>query len=129
MNRSGSRTLLTMKRATPGFSADLQAATRNSAGAGQCMAPATAVSAHKLKCSADWQDALWAKWTSPEAWPGVLDLYEAAAYLRISYDAVRDACIQARDGTAKLAHQRIGSSYRIRKLSLDRYGIVEGRHS
>lgn len=56
-----------------------------------------------------------------------MDIYEATAYLRISPDTIRRAVIVARDGKAGLAHQRLGSIYRIRKIDLDAFGVVPGR--
>lgn len=56
-----------------------------------------------------------------------MDVYEAAAYLRVSPDTIRRAVVVARDGKSKLAHQRLGSVYRIRKSDLDTLGAVAGR--
>ncbi len=56
-----------------------------------------------------------------------MDVYEAAAYLRVSPDTIRRAVRVARDGKAQLAHQRLGSIYRIRKIDLDAYGVIPGR--
>jgi excisionase family DNA binding protein len=81
----------------------------------------------KLKASAVWQDALWRRWPREEVWPAKMDVYEAAAYLRVSPDTIRRAVIVARDGKAKLAHQRLGSVYRLRKADLDAFGSVPGR--
>lgn len=54
-----------------------------------------------------------------------MDLYEAAAYLRMDYHTMRNACVCDRAGHARLSHQRIGSAYRIRRTALDRFGLVE----
>jgi excisionase family DNA binding protein len=81
----------------------------------------------KLKASAVWQDALWRRWPREDVWPAKMDVYEAAAYLRVSPDTIRRAVIVARDGKAKLAHQRLGSVYRLRKADLDAFGSVPGR--
>jgi len=90
-------------------------------------APTTVPSA-KLKASATWQDALWRRWPREDCWPVKMDVYEAAAYLRISPDTIRRAVVIARDGRAKLAHQRLGSVYRFRKADLDAFGAVPGRN-
>lgn len=81
----------------------------------------------KLKASAAWQDALWRRWPREDCWPAKMDVYEAAAYLRVSPDTIRRAVVIARDGRAKLAHQRLGSVYRFRKADLDAFGAVPGR--
>jgi excisionase family DNA binding protein len=83
--------------------------------------------AAKIKASQDWQDQLWKNWPPEECWPAKMDIYEAAAYLRVSPDTIRRAVIVARDGKARLAHQRLGSIYRIRKIDLDTFGVVAGR--
>jgi excisionase family DNA binding protein len=85
------------------------------------------VTAAKLKATAAWQDSLWQRWPREECWPAKMDIYEAAAYLRVSPDTIRRAVVVARDGRAKLAHQRLGSIYRIRKIDLDGFGMVPGR--
>ncbi len=79
------------------------------------------------KSSPIWQGELWRRWPREEDWPARLDVYEAAAYLRLSPDSIRRALVQARDGRAKLAHQRIGSIYRIRRIDLDAFGKVDAR--
>jgi excisionase family DNA binding protein len=56
-----------------------------------------------------------------------MDVYEAAAYLRVSPDTIRRAVVVARDGRARLAHQRLRSVYRFRKADLDAFGAVPGR--
>lgn len=83
---------------------------------------------HTLKCSETWQLEQWAKWPLESSWPGMLDLYEAAAFLRVHPDTIRNSCqVARRDGKARLAHQRIGASYRISKKSLQTFGSVEQR--
>ena len=84
--------------------------------------------AAKLKASTEWQTALWRRWPRDECWPAEMDVYEAAAYLRVSPDTIRRALVVARDGRARLAHQRLGSIYRIRKSDLDMFGVIPGRH-
>jgi hypothetical protein len=84
---------------------------------------------HLLKCSAAWQLEQWARWPLEEQWPGVLDLYEAAAYRRIHPDTVARACRPDRAGKAALAHQRVGSKYRITRRSLDAWGAVKAREA
>lgn len=83
--------------------------------------------AAKIKASSAWQDRLWQNWPREECWPAKMDIYEAAAYLRVSPDTIRRAVIVARDGKARLAHQRLGSIYRIRKIDLDSFGVIPGR--
>jgi hypothetical protein len=91
-------------------------------------APAKSPNAtNREKSSTAWQDELWRRWPREEDWPARLDVYEAAAYLRLSPDSIRRALVQARDGRAKLAHQRIGSIYRIRRVDLDSFGKVDAR--
>lgn len=74
-----------------------------------------------------YQLACWAKWPTEAAWPGSLDLYEAAAYKRLDYATLWRACQPGRDNKARLAHQRFGSTYRISKRALDAFGRVEER--
>lgn len=81
----------------------------------------------QLKASEAWQSELWVRWPREECWPAKLDIYEAAAYLRVSPDTIRRAVIVARDGRARLAHQRLGAVYRIRKSDLDTFGAIQGR--
>jgi excisionase family DNA binding protein len=83
--------------------------------------------AAKIKASSAWQDRLWQNWPRDECWPAKMDVYEAAAYLRVSPDTIRRALVVARDGKARLAHQRLGSIYRIRKSDLDSFGVISGR--
>ncbi|WP_334319087.1 helix-turn-helix domain-containing protein [Termitidicoccus mucosus] len=83
--------------------------------------------AAKTKATAEWQNELWKRWPREECWPAKMDVYEAAAYLRVSPYTIRRAVTVARDGKARLAHQRLGALYRIRKIDLDAYGAVPGR--
>ncbi len=82
----------------------------------------------KFKRTAAFADSLWQKWPAESDWPGVLDLYEAAAFLRVDYKSVWRACKVGRtDKKARLAHQRIGTNYRIRRADLVALGRVEAR--
>jgi hypothetical protein len=81
------------------------------------------------KKSAEYAEALWAKWPTPAQWPGSLDLYEAAAYRRISYGTIWRACQIDRAGKAALAHQRFGTVYRISRAALDAFGVVGERRA
>lgn len=83
--------------------------------------------ATKLKSTEEWQSALWIRWPSESMWPAKLDIYEAAAYLRVSPHTIRRFLAVARDGKARLAHQRVGAVYRIRRVDLDAIGSVAGR--
>lgn len=83
--------------------------------------------AHAYKSSAEWQEQCWVRWRTDDDWPFKLDVYEAAAYLRVSSDSIRRAMVTGRDGRAKLSHQRVGSVYRIRRGDLDNFGRVEAR--
>lgn len=82
---------------------------------------------HALKCSPAWQLAQWAKWPDEAMWPGVMDLYLAAAFCGVCPATIRRACIPGRDGRALLAHQRFGAKYIIRKASLLAFGKVQAR--
>ena len=81
------------------------------------------------KKSEAFSDALWAKWPTPAQWPGSLDLYEAAAYRRISYGTIWRACQIDRSGKAALSHQRFGTVYRISRAALDAFGVVAERRA
>ena len=83
--------------------------------------------AAQIKASSEWQDGLWQRWPREGFWPAKMDIYEAAAYLRVSPDTIRRAVTVARDGRARLAHQRLGSIYRIRKTDLDNLGAIAAR--
>lgn len=82
---------------------------------------------HKHKTSEAWQQAQWRQRPRCEDWPDRMDVYLAAAYLRLSYFTIRRLCVKDRNGRATLAHQRIGTSYRFRRADLDRLGAVAGR--
>lgn len=81
----------------------------------------------KFKRSRAYADKLWAQWPSREQWPGTLNLYESAAYLRCSYEYLWEACQPDRKKKARLKHQRLGADYRVQRESLDRFGLVEER--
>jgi hypothetical protein len=81
----------------------------------------------KEKRSRIWQDMLWQHWPTPAQWPGTLDVFEAAAYKRLSEDTIRAAARPGRDRRAKLRHQRFGATYRFAKADLDTYGLVQAR--
>lgn len=75
---------------------------------------------------------LWQKWPESKLWPGALSIEEAAAYLRVSPDFIRDLTELDRDGRAFLRHQRFNGkggrvTKRIRKDDLDKLGLVESR--
>lgn len=82
---------------------------------------------HELKSTPDWQLSQWVRWPREENWPGVMDLYEAAAFRRVHPSTIRRACLPGRDKCATLAHQRIGAAYRITKVSLQKFGAVAER--
>lgn len=82
---------------------------------------------HQIKASATWQEALWKKWPHESDWPGYLDVYESAAFLRVSPDTIRRALVTGRDGRALLPHSRPAGIYRIRKEDLYTFGRVDGR--
>ena len=54
----------------------------------------------RIKASETWQSKLWLRWPREDCWPAKLDIYEAAAYLRVSPDTIRRALVVARDGRA-----------------------------
>lgn len=72
---------------------------------------------------------LWAKWPRAEDWPDSLDLCEAAAYKRVNYTTIWQACQIGRDGRATLPHQRFGAKRVFRKRDLDAYGAVKSREA
>jgi len=82
---------------------------------------------HQIKASAEWQDALWRKLPQEADWPGYLDVYESAAFLRVSPDTIRRALVTGRDSRALLSHARPAGIYRIRKDDLRGFGRVDGR--
>jgi len=106
--------------AAPGFPVSDAATVRE-------LLPARSGSTAKIKATEAWQQTAWERWPREECWPAKMDVYEAAAYLRVSPDTVRRAVVVARDGKARLAHQRLGSIYRIRKVDLDSFGVIPGR--
>ena len=85
---------------------------------------ATQAERARFKRSSEYAEMLWAKWPQAEDWPGVLDVYESAAYLRVHYNTLFRACTPDRTGRARLAHQRIGLAYRISRAALDSFGFV-----
>lgn len=82
---------------------------------------------NETKATRAWQVALWACWPTEAHWPGVMDIYEAAAFRRVHPDSIRRACTPDRQRRARLAHQRIGAAYRIRKTALEGLGAVAER--
>jgi len=80
------------------------------------------------KSAEEWQLAIWRRWPRHDDWPGKLDLYEFAAYLRVSPSTLRRATETDRADRAHLRHQRIGSAYRIDRRDLDTHGLVDGRN-
>jgi len=81
----------------------------------------------QLKAESRWQSSQWKKWPDKKDWPGTLDVYESAAYLRVSPDLLRSRLRPGRDRKAELGHQRIGGVYRIDRSDLDNLGRVLGR--
>ena len=81
------------------------------------------------------EDMLWSRWPTPERWPGILSIDEAAAYLRVSSDYIRDITTPGRDGRALLRHQDLvgkagakgKTMKRIRKADLDSLALVDAR--
>jgi hypothetical protein len=82
---------------------------------------------NEVKSSRAWQAQLWALWPTEAQWPGVLDIYEAAAFRRVHPDTIRRACTPDRNKQARLTHQRLGASYRIKKSALEAFGLVTER--
>jgi hypothetical protein len=85
--------------------------------------------AHTEKCAEAWQLAQWKKWPTEANWPGVMDLYQAAAFRLVHPSTIRRACQPDRNGNAELAHQRFGSAYRITKRSLESFRAVKSREA
>lgn len=83
---------------------------------------------HQIKAMAAWQEALWKRWPSVSDWPGFLDVFEAAALLRVSPDTIRRALAVGRDGRARLAHSRPAGIYRILKEDLLSFARVDSRN-
>lgn len=82
---------------------------------------------NEVKASSEWQLARWTQWPREEDWPGLLDIFEAAAFCRVHPDTIRAAVRPGRDGKAPLAHQRWGAAYRIRKVDLVNHRRVKER--
>jgi hypothetical protein len=80
-----------------------------------------------LKATAGWQEMQWYRRPTVECWPEVLDVAEAAAFLRVHPDLIRRALKRDRAGQAALAHQRIGGRFRVLKADLLAWGRVNGR--
>lgn len=99
----------------------------DSSSAGKVALATATVTEDQRKSSRAWQLACWVTWAKEEDWPGKLDLYESAAYLRVSPASLRRATEVDRAGRAELPHQRIGAAYRISRRDLDSHGRVEGR--
>jgi hypothetical protein len=73
----------------------------------------------RVKETEDWQLARWAVWPTEADWPGVLDVFEAAAFLRVHPSTIR-AATKPNVGTGRviLPCQRIGGALRFRKTDL-----------
>lgn len=78
----------------------------------------------QTKSTEEWQATQWARWPREEDWPVTLDVYEAAALLRVSHDLIRSLLVTDRLGRAKLRHTRLGVTIRIKKADLLAYGVV-----
>jgi hypothetical protein len=72
----------------------------------------------RVKSSAGWQLEQWRRWPDENAWPGVLDVYEAAAFLRVHPWTIRTAIKAHDEGRPGIPAQRIGGAIRIRKVDL-----------
>jgi len=83
---------------------------------------------HKVKSSPAWRDAQWLRWPRMEDWPEFLDTYEAAAFLRVSYDFVNSRLVKDRSGKSALAHHEFGRVKRVRKSDLLKFAFVAGRN-
>ncbi len=77
-----------------------------------------------LRATREWQDAQWKRWPTEADWPGLLTIYEAAAYLRVHHHTIRAALVPDRSGRADLPHKKVRGAYRIRKKALDSWGEV-----
>ncbi|WP_438482755.1 helix-turn-helix domain-containing protein [Oleiharenicola lentus] len=82
---------------------------------------------NSVKVSREWQDQLWQHWPAAARWPGILGIYEAAAFLRISHATIRRLCTAGRDDKAKLRNQRVAGIFRIRKVDLENLGLIQER--
>lgn len=83
--------------------------------------------AAQIKATEEWQAGLWQKWPQENLWPVKMDVYEAAAYMRVSPDSIYRDLVQGRDGKAALQHQSVRGGYRIKRVDLDAHGLVKGR--
>ena len=83
--------------------------------------------AHGLKSSEAWQLAQWQRWPTEGLWPGVMDIYLAAAFCGVCPRTIQRVCVPDREGRAALAHQRFGAKYIIRKGALLAFGRVKSR--
>ena len=83
----------------------------------------------QIKSTDEWQAAQWSRWPREEDWPAILDVYEAAALLRVSHDLIRSLLVTDRLGRAALRHTRLGVTIRIKKSDLLAYGVVPDRKS
>lgn len=83
--------------------------------------------AAQIKATEEWQAGLWRKWPEENLWPVKMDVYEAAAYMRVSPDSIYRDLVQGRDGKAALQHQSVRGGYRIKRVDLEAHGLVKGR--
>lgn len=83
----------------------------------------------QIKATRVWQESRWREWPREEDWPQYLDVYEAAAIVRVSPDTIRRALVTDRLGRASLRHFRYGASIRIRKADMLKFGVVPDRQS
>ena len=67
-------------------------------------------------------EGLSSRWPTEGRRPGIIDLHEAVACRRVSYDILHAAVQLDRAG---IRHQRFGRIYRLRKADLDEFGRVE----
>lgn len=95
----------------------------------QCGDPVPSRTLAQVKSTDEWQAAQWSRWPREEDWPAMLDVYEAAALLRVSHDLIRSLLVTDRLGRAKLKHARLGVTIRIKKSDLLAYGVVPDRKS
>ena len=80
------------------------------------------------KSSRAWQNELWRQRPRYSDWTGSLDVYESAAYLRISPKFIRQRlCIVTDENHgifAEIPHLRVGAVWRIKKEHLEQFGAV-----
>jgi hypothetical protein len=97
-------------------------------GAVSSLEPKWRDSLETTKSSGEWQNLQWKKWPSYGDWPGYLDVYESAAYLRICPKFIRRRlCIVVDDNgerSAAIPHLRIGGIFRLNKEYLEHLGAV-----